>query len=385
MNIIKKYALGIFLLFLVGLASLLIYQKLHPKKLPSNLVMGVGTILGDEINLNAKYPGRIKKIFADVGDWVKKGELLASIESKEMQARLHQADALIQAKKNLLQAKKEELEILQKSLPQNVQKAYAAYKAKKSMIKELQPQIDSLQKLLHQDKKDLKRFEHLYANHLLPHRKVELARLKLQTDSNKLKAIKQKKEELLLAAKAEFATLVQSKAALQKIAALEKSIAALAQEIAAAEGKKEEIEAMIEEMELHSPVDGYVTQKVANQGEVVGAGMTLLNLIDPKSLYLKIFVDTLQNAHIKIGDKAEIFLDAFPNDPIEAKVVKIAQKAEFTPKEVAVRSDRIQKVYGVRIKPLHSDPRLKLGLPAIGIISIDGKGLPKSLSEVPKI
>ena len=385
MNILKKYALGIFLLFLVGLATILIYNKLHPKKLPPNLIMGVGTILGDEINLNAKYPGRIEKIFVDEGDKIKKGEVLATLQSKEMLAKRKQIQAIIEAKKNLLEAKKEELQILQKSLPQNVQKAYTAYKAKKSMIKELQTQIDSLQKLVHQDKKDLKRFENLYAKHLLPHRKVELAKLKLQTDSNRLKALLHKKEELLLAKQGAFATLLQSKAALQKIAQLEKAIAALNDEIASAKAQQDEIEAMMEEMKLHAPVHGYVTQKVANVGEVVGAGMSVLRLVDPNTLYLKIFVDTLQNAKIKIGDKAEIFLDAFPNDPIEAKVVRIAQKAEFTPKEVAVRDDRIQKVYGVRLKPLHNDPRLKLGLPAIGIISIDGKGLPKSLNEVPAI
>ena len=113
--------------------------------------------------------------------------------------------------------------------------------------------------------------------------------------------------------------------------------------------------------------------------------MPVATLLDPHTLYLKIFIDTIENGKIELGDKAVIFLDAWPNRPIEAKVVRIAQKAEFTPKEVSVRSDRIQRVYAVHIKPLKPDPLLKLGLPATGVISLDGRGLPRSLRELPPL
>jgi len=111
--------------------------------------------------------------------------------------------------------------------------------------------------------------------------------------------------------------------------------------------------------------------------------MPVATLIAPESLYLKIYVDALQNGRIKLHDRAEIFLDAWPDRPIPAQVVRIAQKAEFTPKEVSVRSDRIQRVFAVHLKPLRPDPLLKLGLPAIGVVSLDGKGLPRSLDEIP--
>jgi HlyD family secretion protein len=136
-------------------------------------------------------------------------------------------------------------------------------------------------------------------------------------------------------------------------------------------------------MTLKSSVNGITIEKIANEGEVIGAGMPIATLLDPHSLYLKIFIDTIQNGKIKLGDKAVIFLDAYPDQHIEAKVVRIAQKAEFTPKEVSVRSDRIQRVFAVHLKPLKVDPLLKLGIPAIGVVSLDGKGLPSSLNEIP--
>ena len=113
--------------------------------------------------------------------------------------------------------------------------------------------------------------------------------------------------------------------------------------------------------------------------------MGVVTLSDTNSYYLKLFIDTMNNGKIKIGDEAVIFLDSNPNKPIKAKVVRIAQKAEFTPKDVSVRSDRIQRVYAVRLKPLEYDPILKLGIPAIGIIGIDGAKLPNSLDEIPEI
>jgi HlyD family secretion protein len=103
------------------------------------------------------------------------------------------------------------------------------------------------------------------------------------------------------------------------------------------------------ELTLRSPVNGFVVEKIANVGEVVGAGMPVATLIDPDSLYLRLFVDTIENGKIKLGDKAVIFTDAYPDRPIAASVVNIAQKAEFTPKEVSVRSDRIQWVFAVHL------------------------------------
>jgi HlyD family secretion protein len=137
-------------------------------------------------------------------------------------------------------------------------------------------------------------------------------------------------------------------------------------------------------MTLRSSVDGVVVEKIANQGEVVGAGSVVATLLDPNSLYLKIFVDTKQNGNLQVGNDAVIFLDGKPNEPITAKVVRIEQKAEFTPKEVSVPSDRIQRVFALHVKPLSPQPTLKLGIPAVGVVSMDGKNLPKSLNNVPE-
>jgi len=142
--------------------------------------------------------------------------------------------------------------------------------------------------------------------------------------------------------------------------------------------QREEVLAMLDEMTIRSPGDCLVIDRIAQPGMVIGDGGNILLLIDPKELYLKLFVDTIANGKIEIGDVGQIFLDAYPDMPIPAKVVRIEERAEFTPKEVQIKEDRIQLMFAVHLKPVEYNPLIKLGLPAIGVISLDGKGLLKS-------
>ncbi len=371
MNALKKYGLGIFLLTLVAGAGYLIYVKLHPKKLPPNLIEAVGRFDGDIIHLNSKYPGRIVKQNAEDGKKIAKNQLITQIDSKEFNAKK-------EAIKNQIEAKKRELEIAKNSLPQNVKKAQASLKASLAAKKELLNSIEALKAVVEQNRRDYRRLLSLYKQKLIQKHEVEVAALKLKTNKKKLDSLMAKLKEVEAKIEAAKSTLAQAKSSLKKIEALKFAIEAL-------NSKLKEIEAILEELKLRSPIDGFVLEKVANVGEVVGAGAVSATLLDPASLYLKIFIDTINVGKVKIGDKGVIFLDAYPNRPFEARVVRIAKKAEFTPKEVAVRHDRIQRVYAVHLKPIKPNPLFKIGLPAIGVISIDGKGLPKSMEEIPPL
>jgi HlyD family secretion protein len=381
----KKYWLGLALLLLVTIAALMIYAKLHPKELPANLVAGTGRIDGDLVNLNTKYPGRIISLDIDDGAPVDRGMIVAKLSSKEFEAQRRSLQDQIAAKKKELKAKEIELSISETKVPQLLHKAEAALKAKESQLQELDNSIASQRALVEQDRKDLERIQKLYTQKLIEKHKLEEIQLKYDVDHNTLEALEEKRKQLLQAVAIAKSDLSDAIAAQKSLDAMRKGIAALKDGIAALDASKAQVEAMIEELTLKSPLNGFAVEKIANVGEVIGAGMPVATLIAPESLYLKIFVDTLENGKIKLHDKAEIFLDAWPDRPIEAEVVRIAQKAEFTPKEVSVRSDRIQRVFAVHLKPLKPDPLLKLGLPAIGVISLDGKGLPRTLGDLPQL
>ncbi len=382
---IKKYWTFPVILVLLLIAFFLIYKKLNPKKLPPDLIVSTGTIDGDLVNINTKYPGRVEKLYVNEGDKVKKGQIIAKLYSREIEADKKALEMSIKAKENQLKSLKEKLKITQESLPENVKKAQNAINAAKAKLKELEKNINALEAVVQQDAKDLKRFKNLVSKELFPVEKYEKLQLKYKVDTNKLKALKEKKAQILASIQTSKSTLKQAKSTLREIKAIKSNIVALKYEIKALKAKLDKINVILDEMIIKSPVNGYIVDKVANEGEVLGEGMSIYTAIDPNTLYLKMFVDTRENAKVKIGDLGVIFLDGLPDYPIKAKIVKISRKAEFTPKEVAVREDRIQRVFAVHLKPVKPSAYLKLGLPAVGVISIDGKNIPKSLKELPEI
>jgi HlyD family secretion protein len=89
-------------------------------------------------------------------------------------------------------------------------------------------------------------------------------------------------------------------------------------------------------------------------------------------VYLKAYLPEPMIGRARLGQPAQIWADAFPNTPFEARVGYIASRAEFTPKEVQTRDERTKLVYEVRLYPT-ADPAGKLlpGQPADGMIRIE--------------
>ena len=367
----KKNILAIVIIILLIISGILIYEKINGKKLPPYLVEAVGVVDGDLINLNTKYPGRIVKLNISTGDSVKKGEIVARLSDREYIKKLNAINYEIKAKED-------EFKFQKAKILKDIQIAKNVYLAKENQLNALNAEINALKAVIAQDKRDEKRMVYLVKKRVEKHHKLELAQLKTKTDIDKLKALIAKKDALNKEIKIYKQKYDIALAAKDNIKALQNAINALKQ-------KRDVIKVILSDLNIKSPINGYVDTKVANIGEVLGAGMPIAYLINPKSLYLKIYVNTIYTGKIKIGDKAEIFLDAFPNKPIMAVVSKIAKKAEFTPKEVAVRADRITRVYEIRLKPLKPNPYLKLGLPATGVVLIGHGHLPKSLNELPSL
>ena len=382
---LKKYGMYIVVAVLLIIASGFIYQKLNPDTLAENLIAGTGKMDGDLIALNTKYPGRIDKVTINEGQQIKKSEIITVLQSDEYIAKIDALNQNIQAAQKALSATTQEYLIAKESLPLSVKNAFEGMEIAKSQKKSLQDSINSLEAVVEQNKRDLQRVKSLYIKELIGKQKFEFSELELTNNKNKLLSLKQNMSQMQRNILIAENTLQQAKSQMKKITALKATLEASGKKIDALYANKQELQIVIDELTIKSPIDGVVIEKIAHTGEVLGSGMIVATLLDPSTLYLKLFIDTMENGKIKVGDKAVIFLDSNPNMPIEAKVIRIAAKAEFTPKDVSVRSDRIQRVYAVHVKPLKENKLLKIGIPAVGIISVDGKGLPNSLSEIPEI
>jgi HlyD family secretion protein len=384
---IKKYGIYVLVFFLFIGAVFLIYTKLTPLKLPSNLVAASGNVDGDLIALNAKYAGRIDQIFVQDGQSIKKddNDNVAILQSDKDEAQLRSLSDGIASAKASLEALIQNSAITKESVPLEIAKAHNALSIAIAQKKDLEDSLGTQKEQMEQDERDLARNSSLFDKSLISQQSYEYVKLKSQSSKNSYSSQSQRISQAQKNIDIAHSNLALSESQSKKIPALEANVEAAKRNIASLQASKDRAQIMIDDMTLKSPVDGFVIEKIANQGEVLNSGMVVATLIDPKSLYLKIFVDTMQNGKIKVGDKAVIFMDTYPDKPIEAIVARVAQDAEFTPKEVSVQSDRIQRVYAVHLKPLHINPLLKLGIPAIGVVSLDGTSLPTSLSQILKI
>lgn len=382
---IKKYGIYVLVLVLFTIASFLIYKQLNPVKLSDNLVASSGNVDGDLIALNTKYAGRIEEIYVQDGQSIKTGDKVAVLQSDEYEAQLRSLEEGINSAKDSLNALMQENAIAKTSIPLEIQKAQKTVEIAVAQKKEIADSLSSLEQQLKQDKTDFGRNKTLFEKNLISQQKFEYSKLQLSHSENTYSSAQQRLYQSDKNIDIANYSLQLAQNQNKKIAALDANVQAAKNNIESLKSSRENLQIIINNLSIKSPIDGFVIEKVANKGEVLSPGMVVATLIDPKSLYLKIFVDTLENGKIKVGDKAVIFLDASPDMPIKAEVVRVAQKAEFTPKDVSVKSDRIQRVYAVHLRPLKVNPLLKMGIPAIGVVSLDGEGLPSSLNEIPKI
>jgi HlyD family secretion protein len=165
----------------------------------------------------------------------------------------------------------------------------------------------------------------------------------------------------------------QARAAVSQAAAVRaQARAAVAQAASAREHARAalaEAESTRGDLTIAAPSAGVVLTRLVETGEVVGAGAPLLDVVDLDRLYLKVFVPETAIGKIRLGLPARIHTDAFPDRPFAATVRHIGARAEFTPKEVQTRDERVKLVYAVRLYlDENPDRRLTPGLPADAVI-----------------
>lgn len=116
---------------------------------------------------------------------------------------------------------------------------------------------------------------------------------------------------------------------------------------------------------IRNPVKGTVLSKYAEAGEIASPGRALYKIADLSVMELKVYVSGIQLPQIKIGQPVEVLIDADrkTNTRLSGVISWISQKAEFTPKIIQTKEERVNLVYGVKIK-VPNDGRLKIAMPA---------------------
>lgn len=276
---------------------------------------GNGRLEATEINVATKLSEKVEKVYVTDGEFVKKGQLLAKMQTNVLEAQLAQAKAQVAVKKAELASAR--AVVLQKN--SNRENAYRRFKRAEFLVS-------------------------------------KKATSEQTFDNDKA---------LFLAADAELtaarAVVVQSQAAIK-----------------AAEADVRRIEEDIKDSNLTAPISGRVQYKVAEPGEVLEAGGCVLNMVDLTDVYMTFFLPEGVAGKVRIGAEARILLDTLPHVAIPAKISFVANVAQFTPKTVETRIERQKLMFRVkaRIAPELLERYIdivKTGLPGVAWVKLDPK------------
>jgi HlyD family secretion protein len=112
-----------------------------------------------------------------------------------------------------------------------------------------------------------------------------------------------------------------------------------------------------------APVDGTAVRVHGELGEMVFPGTALATIADLTRVEIRVYVPEPMLGRIKLGQKAELYTDSFPDRPLPAVVSFISDQAEFTPKNVQTKDERVRLVYAVKLTASNGEGILKIGMP----------------------
>lgn len=313
----KQLHLGkllIFLLILALLGGTGFYWLHRPVSgLPAGLASGNGRLEATEVDVATKIAGRLAELGPREGDWVEAGSVIGRLDADDLRAQLRAAEAQV------------------------VQARRASDETRAGVRK-------SRSDLVLADK-TLKRSEELVGRGFI-------SRNKLDTDQTGMAGAQ--------------AGVAQAQSRVGEAEAA----------VAAARAKVDALQVTLDDTGLKAPISGRVLYRLAEPGEVLAAGGKALTLLDLSDMYLTIYLSTDEAGKVALGSEARIVLDALPGTAIPGKVVFVADKAQFTPREVETRNERAKLMFRLKIK---ADPAwlaahrdlAKAGMPGVAYVKLD--------------
>jgi HlyD family secretion protein len=138
---------------------------------------------------------------------------------------------------------------------------------------------------------------------------------------------------------------------------------------AQAEAAKAQVDARRREVEMTAPISGVVLSRNLEPGEVLGAGAAVVTLADLSTLELYVFIPEYKIGLVNVGDPVDVRVDSFPDEVFAGTVKAIGGKAEFTPRNVESKEDRVTLVFKVTVAVPNPGGKLKPGMPADAVFT----------------
>ncbi|GLU31630.1 HlyD family efflux transporter periplasmic adaptor subunit [Trinickia caryophylli] len=338
---IKKWLPALAVAALAAALGYFAYVRLHDTGPGTAFASGNGRIEATEIDVATKLAGRIEHIDVDEGDYVKAGQRVAQMQVQVLEAQL--AEAKAQQARTVSSAASVDAQVAQRRSDKV---------AAEAVVAERESQLDAAM------------------------RKLARSETLSREGASSMQELDDDRARVRSARAAVASAKAQVGAAQAAIDATSAQLVAARSGIEAAQATVARVEADIDDSQLTAPRDGRVQYRVAEPGEVLGAGGKVLNLVDLSDVYMTFFLPETTVGKVALGAQARIVLDAAPEYVIPATISFVSATAQFTPKTVETAAERQKLMFRVKAKIsrellLKHLKLVKTGLPGVAWVQLD--------------
>ncbi len=296
-----------------------------------NSIEASGNIEATNVTVSSRVNGEIKKILYDEGQFVNEGDTIMTIDHETLQFQLDQAEAGVAAAKA-------QLNLLRSG-------------ARKEDVNQGEEAVRQAQVTFDLAKKDKERMQSLFDSNSISQNQYDNTVAKFELTQAQLKSAKENLEKLKNFARPEE---------------IQQAEASLKGKVAAANLLKKSID----DSYVQSPISGVIVDKYFEKGETVTQMSSLFKVSELRTVDLIIYVSEEELGKVKLGQTADISVDAYPNKTYTGKVIYISPEAEFTPKNIQTKDERTKLVFAVKIRVDNPKYELKPGMPADAVVKI---------------
>ena len=307
----------ILILFIVG-------SSCRDKAADASVLEVSGIIEAIKIEVRSQSQGIVDEVLVREGQKVAKGDLLCRINAEKLRTQMDQADAGIAAAEALL--------------------ALARRGTKKELIAVAKSQVDLAAKQLETARIDQERMAKLLDQEAISPNQKEKADLALKAAQEQHKSAQESYQMALRGREKEEIAMAEA-------------------DLAGIRAQRRLLEQHLADAEVRAPGPGTVEVRHVEPGELAGPGSALFSLIDLARTYVKAYVPENAIGRIRLGGGIEVACDSFPGRTFSGTIRLISDEAEFAPKNVQTKEERLKLVYMIKSDLPNADGALKPGMP----------------------
>jgi len=295
-------------------------------------IVASGHVEATEVRVSTKVGGRLESFALEEGDGVATGQELGRIDTTDVRLTLRQAkaerdQAAAELRLRLAGARKED-------------------------VAELEAQVANLETDVEGARRDFERMQSLLDKGSGTTKARDDAQVRRDMTAHRLAAMKQALARMRAGSRPEEIDMSRAR-------------------LAASEARIAQLDQQTKDANVTSPVAGTVTGKIAEQGELLQPGSGLCVITDLADAWLTVYVAEPDLTRIRIGQEAEVRTD--DGQSRKGRVTFVASEAEFTPKNVQTRDERVKLVFRVKIGLDNKDGFFKPGMPAEARLETGGR------------